>query len=111
MAGYTPGPWEITQEVVIDGGVRCINREAGPAMVPCNFPEGTPEGDRADADLCLTATAPDLYEALVDLLERAEVVQAEAPRDFSFEDGPFSPALLARARAAVAKATEVSPAR
>lgn len=63
MADHTPAPWVAEQEVKIDGGVRCVNRRAGPVVVPCNFPEGTPEGDRADADLRLTAAAPDLLEA------------------------------------------------
>lgn len=94
MAEYTPGPWKA------DSNPRCIRGCRDVARVWGRFDD--PE---ADANALLIIAAPDLYEALHDLLDGVD----HFPDLFARERR--GDAELTRARAALAKADgrKVSP--
>jgi hypothetical protein len=82
---HTPGPW-----AVIDGYYPSFKEISGPSFkisaVMCATDLTEDDYQKRDADLCLIAAAPDLLEALKNLLEshyngnviKADCIEAEA---------------------------------
>lgn len=96
---YTPGPWEISDKS--DWLVVGYDPRLYPENERCTVARSDPAGDRIDtetgiANAKLISAAPELLEALRDMLAYAED-SVEPP-------GRPNPHLIARARAAVEKA-------
>lgn len=62
---HTPGPWTVMREEYFDGVPLVKRWVRGPQL--SNAPEGE-EAERAEADASLIAAAPDLLDALEELL-------------------------------------------
>ncbi len=110
MSQHTKGPWRVDETKALgaygvwtDYATHPGHDNAGYPSQICAMPLSDELIDREqrDANARLIAAAPDLLAALIDLVERAETVN-----ESSGEYGPdfFSPGLLAKSRAAVAKA-------
>lgn len=105
MSAHTPGPWQykpnsgqIIAPMVVylaDDGACGDNDCCGP---PTYWVEIRPEDGR------LIAAAPELLEALQDLVDVAQVLRAETVGDELDQE-----ARVSRARAAIAKATGAAP--
>lgn len=89
-AGFTPGPWVIKRDDEFFGSPRVLYSSDGePLMGDATYYPWVPSDD---ADWNLIAAAPELLDALQEALE---YIPARA-----------RPALLAKARAAINKATQ-----
>ena len=103
---FTPGPWRAVQHeagwTVDTGGLR------GPVRAICYYEDGDPVGAVVmdEADACLIAAAPDLYEASKDLLEFIVEVALRGPH---YDETPALRSRLDKARAALAKAATPNP--
>ena len=103
MNKHTPGPWTFTSEQISDDGVqihdeiRCFHLQSGDTVVldGCGCCDSPRLGNPADARLI--AAAPDLLEALDDLILLAQAVMHE-------NGGYMVDDELSDARAAIAKA-------
>lgn len=92
---FTPGPWSIESRQLEGKNDFAVSPAAGNA----GFVTALTHGPDAEANACLIASAPELYEALDELIELAR------PNVYPQPDKPDSPyAKLERARAALAKA-------
>jgi hypothetical protein len=67
-AKHTPGPWKIDRQ---DDEVVMVDASSGPAI--CDV-YGDHNGER-DANARLIAAAPDLYSALVELLDASNIAE------------------------------------
>lgn len=75
---FTPGPWFVIEDIRTEGGVEYIagfniQTECGDELVGCDGIYGDFGGNRYNANLM--GTAPDLLEALENLLWHAEVLE------------------------------------
>lgn len=91
---WTPGPWRVEEGTTViwtdnsyDAGTNCVGCIVARAAQPPSFKASRPTGDEQVANTILIAAAPDMFEALHDLLTR-----------------PTDGAARERARAALAKA-------
>ena len=111
---FTPGPWRVDATVALGAyGVWTAypthpghDGQGYESQICSVLPHEIHDVSREqrDANAALIAAAPDLYAALVDLLERAEALN-EAASGQPFDAAPFAAGLIANARAALAAAT------
>lgn len=73
---HTPGPWHVGGK----GGTIVYSGD-GYAVANCTVYHGVHKSGESEANACLMAAAPDLFEALQNLVELAEVAMKEANRD------------------------------
>jgi len=83
-AKFTPGPWKWREDAVEEDG--STMRTLAPGVLILDDMGGGPWGDEVDrANARLIAAAPDLYEALRNLLSAAEAhifsTECQAQRD------------------------------
>ncbi len=87
---HTPGPWEMIKEIGNDGGLSCKIVSGNKAVIAlAKHADGNKE-----ANARLIAAAPELLEALIDLLDDSD----------EYDKRPIG-IVAAKARAAIAKAT------
>lgn len=100
MSAHTPGPWEVALEIFDNGGIpeTVIQAFDGRAAVAVALEFGANNPGMRDANARLIAAAPDLLEALIDVL-RVNETDVDACE--------WAAAML-NSRAAIAKATESS---
>ena len=93
MGKHTPGPWGYWPNCCRDGGMVTADKYGGHVAAPTVYPKH-PEATKANAQLI--AAAPDLLEALVDLVDAEWMVSNDwgGDRDTVYE----------KAKAAIAKA-------
>lgn len=85
-SNHTPGPWRVTNSktAVVAGNVR-ISQSSGPCAASVSVQESI--GDTREANAKLVASAPDLLEACVTLLEQLGRSQiAVFPEDCDLPD-------------------------
>ena len=90
MSDYTPGPWEWLGIP----GRSALNAARGKVFDYAGYENlwpGAYDDDIDAANMCLIAAAPDLLEALVEMVDR-------------WESADDDPGYVSRARAAIAKA-------
>jgi len=92
MTGHTPGPWEVTGPNIRQGETRALL-----FVQEKPFADAEPDPDEQAANAQLIAAAPEMYAALVDLIEQIEAYD----RLHGPDSCPISPDA---ARAAIAKA-------
>ena len=100
-AKHTPGPWrvDIDRAIVADSQARGIWRTVVADLGLPTSPNGAQE---REANAHLIAAAPDLLEALEELVVTADNMRAWIERQAAAT--PEDHAAIARARAAIAKA-------
>lgn len=98
MARHTPGPWRSVRR----SATIAVEDSRGEILGEVYGKTTRPETEW-HANAALISAAPELFDVLIDLVEKAEQVDEEltGPADREY----FPPSLLTKARAAIAKAT------
>jgi hypothetical protein len=106
MNKHTPAPWKAAYAIAEDGIARVIWTVTDPVTGHREMVAMIPEGNdnHWDADARLIASAPELLEALIALLN-VESAALHGARTSAANDGLDVPYHFAAARAAIAKAT------